>query len=128
MITFHENIYYGTLRECVDELWKHIDFENLEMPKVDFAASAMENAKSAYEAYHNSEGWFGFQDVGDKFDCDKISLMFAHYGGGGIESLELTGEDEESEKEYLMQRIGSSTDACGYGVLEPDDMTVFELD
>lgn len=128
MLKYHENVFYGTLKECVDELYKLIDFEHKEIPRVSYSASTTINAETAYEAYTTAEGWFGFTDVGDVFDCDTISLMFAHYGGGGIECLELYGEDEELEKELIMQRIGNSTDSCGYGVLEPDDWTVFELE
>lgn len=127
MMKFHENIWYGTLRECIDELYDLIDFEYYEMPIVNYAASAPEKAKSAFEAYNESSGWFGFKDIGNDFDCDTISLLFAHYGGGGIESLELTGYDPEAEKKLLMEKIRNSTECCGYS-LRPDEYTVFELD
>lgn len=126
MTTFNKDgktIIYGTLRECVDELWDRMDLAH--MPKVNYAASVCEDEDSAEEAYGSAEGWFGFADLGSEFDSDTVMLLFGHWGGGGIECMELTGDEEE--KEILMERIGSSTDSCGYGVLEPDDITVFEF-
>lgn len=121
-------LIYGTLRKCVDEVYKLINFDHLEMPTISYSASTMKNAKTAYEAYRSAEGWFGIVNVRGTFDSDAIVMLFGHFGGGGIESLELNGEDEEEEKELIIQKIGSSTDSCGYGVLAPDDITVFELD
>lgn len=124
MKTFNKDrmtIIYGTLRECVNEYWKRIE----DRPKVNYAAEVVENEESAEKAYGFASGWFGFTDVSDKFDSDTNVLLFGHWGGGGIECMEITGDEEE--KEILMQKIGASTDSCGYGVLEPDDITVFEL-
>ena len=120
-------LIYGTLRECVDELWKIVS-RFPRFPRVDYAVIVDEEAKSADEAYDSAEGWFGFKDVGYEFDCDTISLFFAHYGGGGITAVEIDDHCyEDEQKEILMQRIGESTDSCGYGVLEPGDLTVFEV-
>ena len=126
-------IIYGTLRECVDELWKMVflDEKLPKFPRVDYAASVIENADSVEEAYKNAEGWFGFVEVGGLFNCDTFSLFFAHYGGGGVTAMEIEPAWECSEKEskeLLMRRIGESTDSCGYGVLEPGDYTVFEIE
>ena len=118
-----KTIIYGTLKECVDELWKTMDLVNF--PKVNYAASVCENEESVKYAYDNASGWFGFADLGSEFDSDTVVLLFGRWGGGGVEVMELTGD--EDEKGILMQRIGSSTDKCGYGVLEPNDMTVFEV-
>ena len=126
MIKYYEEgrtILYGTLKECVDELWKTMDLAHF--PKVNYAASVMEDEESVKHAYDYASGWFGFADLGSEFDSDTVVLLFGHWGGGGVEVMELAGD--ESEKEILMQRIGSSTDKCGYGVLEPNDMTVFEI-
>ena len=126
MKKYKDYIIYGTLRECVDELWKMIDFKNGVFPDFDFAASVCENEDNACDAYDSGECWFGCKDIGKAFDCDTISLMIAHYGGGGITSMELTGEYPD-EKETLMRRIAEATDLCGCGVLEPYDFTVFEI-
>ena len=32
-------LVYGTLKECVDELWKKIDFKSHKFPRVDYAAN-----------------------------------------------------------------------------------------
>lgn len=128
MKKFHENIWYGTLRECVNEFYSLIDFEHVEMPRVDYAAVVNEYVDTAYEAYREAIGWFGFKNVAKEFDCDTITLLFAHYGGGGIKSLELTGEDPETEKKEIMSKITESTDAVGFGRFEADDYTVFELE
>lgn len=118
-------IIYGTLRECTDKLFKMIDFDNMQFPDFDFAAVVSEECENADEAYEEAEGWFGVKDFGKNFDCDTISIMCAHYGGGGIRSLELTNEDDE--RESFMRMIGESTDEIGHGVLEPNDYTVFEI-
>ena len=39
MKRFHKNIWYGTVRECVNELYDLIDFENGVMPRVDYGGS-----------------------------------------------------------------------------------------
>ena len=121
-------IIYGTLRECVDELWKIIEENDYTYcPRVDFAAVVDEDAENGKEAYESAEGWFGFKDYGDDFNTDTISLCFAHYCGGGVAAMEIDLEHGEDQKEILMNTIGYSTDQCGYGVLEPNDMTVFEI-
>ena len=125
---FHENIWYGTFKECVAELWKVIDFDHTEMPRVDFAVSVMENASTAYEAYRNASGWFGIKNISEEFNADTISLIIARYGGGGIEGLELCGEDEEKEKADLMKRMSWSAGVCGYDLIKANDYTVFELE
>ena len=128
MKKFHENIWYGTLKECVDELYSLIDdVKNGDILHVDYAAIVKEDAKTAYEAYREAESWFGFRNVSNDFDCDTLTLLFGHYGGGGIECLELTGEDPETDKEEIMRAIANSTEALGIGRLEPNDYTVFEF-
>lgn len=131
MIIFNDGkVIYGTLRECVDELFKRIDFRKAKFPDFDFAAIIEENLypsdfpSSPTDA---AESWFGCKDLGNVFNTDTISLFIGHYTGGGIESMELRGEDIESEKETLMTRMGSATDDVGLGVLEPEDYTMFEF-
>ena len=79
MKTFNKDgmtIVYGTLRECVNEYWKRIE----DRPKVNYAAEVVEDEESAEEAYRFASGWFGFTDVGDKFDSDTNVLLFGHWG------------------------------------------------
>lgn len=124
-------LIYGTLKECTDKLFKMIDFENMIFPDFDFASCVDEDAESPEDAYESAESWFGVKDLGKSFDTDTISLMFAHYGGGGIESMELCYlkdyYDEEEPKKLFMQKIESSTSVAGIGELTPDDYTVFEI-
>ena len=127
MKKFHENIWFGTLKECVDEFYSLIDFVHCEMPRVDFAAIVDGEAKTAYEAYRTAESWFGFKCMSHEFDGDTVALLFGHYGGGGVESLELTG-NPEIDKEAIIDKIANSTDNCGLGQLKTDEYTVFELE
>lgn len=127
MKKFHENIWYGTLKECIDELYGLIDFEHKTMPRVDYSAYAPEDAKTAYEAYSAAEGWFGIVKCENDFDSDGIVLLMGHYGGGGIQAVELTDENPEEEKMLLMRQIRNSADDCGYCLL-PHEYTVFELE
>lgn len=117
-------IIYDTLENCVNKLWNMIDFENAVFPDVDFATWVDENANSPEEAYDTASGWFGIKDLGKEFDCDTISIMIAHYGGGGIGGMELSGY--ENEKEYLIELIMSLTEKEGCD-LKRDEMTVFEI-
>lgn len=127
LATEHVDILYGTLKECVDELYGMIDFDYNVFPEVIYSACTPEDAETALDANKNASGWFGIVNCNKEFATDSVVLLFGHFGGGGIESLELTGEDPEKEKEMIMQRIASSTIDCGYGALEPNDYTVFEF-
>ena len=133
MIEFNNGkVIYGTLRECVDEVFKRIDFEKTfpKFPDFDFAAIVEEGLQPAdfsTDPTDNAESWFGCKDLGRVYQTDTISLFIGHYTGGGIESMELRGEDPEREKETLMVRMGASTDNIGFGVLDPDDYTMFEF-
>lgn len=124
-----KTILYGSLCDCTRGLFDLIDWDGA-FPNVDFAAVVDEDAPSANAARKTAEGWFGIKDFGKKFDADTFSLMFAHYGGGGVESMELM-PPEDSERDAFetefMEHIGASTSAVGYGALGPDDMTVFEV-
>ena len=131
MIKFNDgNVIYGTLEECVDELFKRIDFGKAKFPDFDFAAVVEEDLKQEdfpSDPTDAAESWFGCKDLGRVYQTDTISLFIGHYTGGGIESMELRGEDIESEKETLIARIGIATDDVGLGVLNPDDPTMFEF-
>ena len=41
--------------------------------------------------------------------------------------MELQEGDNDYQKEMLMSRIGNSTDLTGYGILDPNDYTLFEI-
>lgn len=126
MITKGEYIY-GTLKECVDELWKRIDWKNRKFPDFDYAAFVGEDERNIDEVRHQADGWFGCKDVGNLYNADTFTLIFAHYSGGGVESMELWNDDDTDRKQMLIDRIGNSTDLCGYGILDPNDYTLFEI-
>ena len=117
--------WYGTLRECVDELWRRINFTEMKFPDFDFALA--QYGETDFEtAYENAECWFGVKDFGKKFDSDTISVMIGHYGGGGVEAMEISGE--EGEKEKLMKKISNAVeDILGGGISPDDDYVVFEI-
>ena len=117
---------YGTLKKCVDELWKRIDWEKKSCPAVDFAAVIDENCKTTEDARKDAEAWFGIKDVTKMFQSENIELIINYYGGGGLECIELI-DDSEDTKLALMQRIGNATDMAGYGILNPEDTTLFEI-
>ena len=117
---------YGTLEHCVDELWKRIDWEKQKCPEVDFAAIVNQSSKSLKEARQDACAWFGIKNVTEMFNGENIALIVNYYGGGGFECIELI-DDSEDTKEALMSRIGNSTDMAGYGILDPEDVTLFEI-
>jgi len=125
---------YGTLRECVDELWKRIDFVKMKFPIFSFAAVVSDDITDPDQFAWDAEAWFRCVDVTKMFQGDSytgFSLIFGYYGGTVTECMELfmeSSDDEKSLKETFMQRIGNSTDLYGYGILAPDDYTVFEVD
>lgn len=123
-------IIYGTLKECVDKLFKRIEFDK-SFPEFNIAVDVIENAPSIKEAYTTAEGWFGCKDIGNEFDSDIFELIIFHYGGGGLQSMEIEPydieEDLEDTKENFMKKIGESTDYCDYGVLKPSDYVIFEI-
>lgn len=45
-------------------------------PKVNYAASVMQNEESIKRAYDYASGWFGFADHGSAFDSDTVVLLF----------------------------------------------------
>lgn len=117
---------YGTLKKCVDELWKRIDWEKKYCPEVNFVAIVDESSVSVEEAWKSAEAWFGIKDVTKMFQSENIELIINYYGGGGLECIELI-DDSEDTKLALMQRIGNATDMAGYGILNPEDTTLFEM-
>ncbi len=121
------NKIYGTLKECVEELFKRIENCGGIFPEFDFCADCLEEAKSMKEAYNSSSGWFGCKDISELFDnTQSYSLVLDYYGGGATESADLDMTDRE-DMEIIISRIGSCTDNIGYGVLNPNDYTIFEF-
>ena len=58
----NDHVFYGTLRQCTDELWKKIDFKHNVFPRFDYAAVVIEDAETARKAYKTAESWFGCDD------------------------------------------------------------------
>lgn len=118
---------YGTLNECVDELYKLIDFDNRKFPEFDFAAWVDEDLtvddfrETKYPA-DLGESWYGCKDISDLFDADTFNIVFGHYGGGGIVALEVVGDYEPEEKRDIIKCIKISTDE-----LDEDSYTLFEI-
>lgn len=121
-------IFYGTLRECVDELFTMIDFDNREFPAFDFASNVDEDYETVESAWNDAESWHGVKPITHLFGCDTISIVIAHYSGGGIQSMEFYDDSSEDElKEMLIRKICESVDDIGYGWLNEDEYTVFEI-
>ena len=119
---------YGTLQECVDDLFERIDLTK-PFPEFDFAAEVIEDSEDADIVYDNATGWFGCKDMAKEFDSNLFELIICYYGGSGLECVEV-GEDDgsfiEEEKRAMISVIGNATDIAGYGVLNPNDYTIFE--
>lgn len=121
----YNNLIYGTVRECVEELWKLIDFNEWKFPDFDFAACASEGLTLKdleKHGWHCGESWYGCKELRSVFDSDTFSLFFGYYGGGGVVSLEIYKDAPEC-KDDLIRAIRNSTN----GELEEDDPTLFEI-
>ena len=121
----YKNFIYGTVRECVEELWKLIDFETWVFPDFDFAAWVDEDLTLEdleKHGWHCGELWYGCKELGNVFNSDTFSLFFGHYGGGGVASLEIYEDAPECEDD-LIRAIRNSTN----GELEEDVPTLFEI-
>lgn len=120
------NVIYGTLEECVAELFNRIDFRMSSFPDFDFATYVndditQKDMDDATDVCDLGESWYGCKDLGNKFfDSDTISVMFGHYGGGGIRALELY--DDECMEPFIQTLIDSA-----YGDLGRDSYTIFEF-
>ena len=120
----YENLIYGTVRECVEELWKLVDLENRVFPDFDFAAWVAEDLTLEdleRKGWNCGESWYGCKELGGVFDADTLSLFLGHYGGGGVASTELS--DDEEGKDELIRAIIKSTDE----ELKEDTPTLFEI-
>lgn len=122
----YNNLIYGTLNECVNEIWKMIDYDTLQFPNFDYAALVSEDLTlEDLKRLGNNAGssWFGVKNMTNVFDSDTISLFTGHYSGGGINSLEI---DEYSKPEDLIDMIIYSTEDMSVEV-KADEYVLFEL-
>lgn len=117
---------YGTIEECVNEIWKMIDFYDMEAPDFDFCGDVREDItetgiKNASTASELGNEWYGCK-VNRDFDPFKesINLIFGYYGGGYFDSICIWDEDEEF-KDVIIRKICDATE------LKPDWKTVFEI-
>lgn len=120
------DVIYGTVRECVKEVFRRIDFMNAKFPDFDFASwveedITQEEIDNAKDIINLGSSWFGCKDLGSQFfDSDTISVMFGHYGGGGINAVEII--DDDSFEDFLRALIESTEDS-----LREYDYTIFEF-
>ena len=122
-----ERFIVGTVKECVDEIWKLIDWENMIFPDFDFCIDPYDNTeeeiKNAKDGCDLGESWYGCKGNYD-FDPRGISInvIFGYYGGGDFCSLCMYDDDEEY-KEMIIQKMFDTTN----GELAPYSDTVIEL-
>ena len=116
---------YGTVEECVNEIWKRIDFDMMTMPSFDFCYNAFDNTEedviNAKDASNLGDGWFGCK-ANYEFDPQHYSLniIIGYYGGGAFYSVCIYEDSEESKKE-LIEGI------CNAAELKPNWETVIEF-
>ena len=123
------NIIYGTLKECVNEIWNMIDFDNMKFPDFDYAAwvdediteEDIDEAVKKNDASLIGDSWYGCRQ-NDDFDPDTINIIFGHYGGGGFCGMEIYEEDDIYKQEIIASIINSTCDELG-----EDEYTVFEI-
>ena len=121
----YNNLIYGTVRECVEELWKLIDFDNWVFPDFDFAAWVDEDLTLEdleKKGWNCGESWYGCRELGNVFNSDTFSLFLGHYGGGGIAGIEIN-DDDSDYKNDLIKAIYIST----AGELKENTSTLFEI-
>ena len=121
---------YGTVEECVEEIWKRIDFENMEFPEFDFCNDPYDDniteddLNNAEDGTDLGDGWSGCK-VNNDFDSKYASfnLIFGYYGGGCFEALCICDGDENDDrvKREMVSKI------CDVGDLEPDWNIVCEF-
>ena len=119
-------IMYGTIKECVDEIWNMIDWNKCEFPDFDFCNDPYDDitetdVMNAKDGNDIGNGWYGCK-ANDDFDPEftSINLIFGYYGGGWFDSLMMYDEDDEY-KDFIIRKICEATD------LTPSCKTVFEF-
>ena len=127
-IQWHNNgkIIYGTVEKCVNEVFRRIKFNGTPFPDFSWAVCVDEEVTDACDAYESASGWFGCRDVGGPLDAP-FSIIFNHYGGGGMECIELSEDYLETAKPLFTNKMLDSCDECGY-TLRKDDRIVIEFD
>ena len=121
----------GTVKECVEEIWKMINWNEMRFPEFDFCGSydieelteeELDTVKSPSEL---GSSWSGCKE---NFDFDSkgysINIIFGYYGGGWFRSMCIEYE-ERNEKECIVNDMINII--CDVADLKPDWETVFEL-
>lgn len=119
---------YGTVEECVNEIWKRIDFDMMTMPSFDFCGDpdkediTEDDLNNAKDGTDLGSSWCGCRANYD-FDPQHYSLniIIGYYGGGDFYSICVYEDDEEYKKE-LLEKICKAAD------LNPDWNTIIEFD
>lgn len=122
-----ERFIVGTVKECINEIWKLIDWSTMTFPDFDFCIDPYEDAESNIENAEDGcdlgEAWCGAKG---NYDFDprgtSINVIFGYYGGGDFYSLCMYDDDEEY-KEMIIQKMCDTAN----GELTPYSDTVIEL-
>lgn len=125
----NEKFICGTVEECVNEIFKMIDWNKMEFPDFDFCSDGFfedltqEELDEAENITYLGTGCYGCKRNSD-FDSlrESIDLIFGYYGGGWFRSMCL--DDDEYEDEYKKEMISI---ICEGADLRPEWYTAFEL-
>lgn len=116
--------FYGTIRECAEEVFRRIDLGKVEFKPFDFAIYVdlyfEEKYPATTEISRLASSWFGCKDVGDAFDSNVPAVMFCHYGGGGVTACEI---DSDSLEDFISAWV-ESIDNWGDNASESDVVLV----
>lgn len=124
----HENMIYGTVRECVKEILRMTDENHfMKFPDFDYAVDTPEDLTlDDLEQYGNGIGeiWLTCRDIAEMFDGDTIHLVSAHYGGGGMNCLELDPDYMDECEDSMVRLIENSSEDIGWGVTAADHILI----
>lgn len=120
---------YGTVRECVNEIWKRIDIDEAKFPDFDFcddpglddSEDIEKEMGEAKEGTDLGSGWYGVK-ANDDFDpgYTSINVICGYYGGGAFEGMAIDEYDDVYKESFLRM-------ICNVSDMEPEWKTVVEF-